>query len=419
MNRLYCFKAFVLLAMTLLPAASAVADYVVRELGKEDGEPSRFFVPYGFSSEAMGLVVGVAGGISGLPQEQNSFFTTALVSDEGAAAVYAFFNDYQISPIPRLFLDAAVGFGEFPQQRAYLDVGPSVNKPPAGSNDSSADDFFSTDGFSEWIEIDFKYVLDIGHGRYTPINTYTLSNGLLVGGASGGGVFNPFKSGRSYLQAKLFHQDRDYDDVDPSTALKTSGLGLSFKYDNTDFQVNPSTGNVLEIGVKHDPGTYESNSWTVGELEFSQYFKLTPGPKIEQSVIAIDFWTAHNFDDDLAPYYMGPTLGGLYRLRAYPIERFHDTSAIYYSAEYRVIPESDLLRSLSFLEFANLQWWSLAVFIEYGRVAPEWDLKELHESMKHDVGLSMRVMAAQNIARIDLVWSNEDTAAWLMYGHPF
>jgi hypothetical protein len=419
MNRLFSFKIFVVLAMTLLPAASGVADYVVRELGKEDGEPSRFFVPYGFSSEAMGFVAGVAGGISGLPQEQNSFFTTALVSDEGAAAVYAFFNDYQLSRIQRLFVDAAVGLGEFPQQRAYLDTSPPKDKPPAGSNDSSADDYFRTDGLSKWMEIDFKYVLDIGHGRYTPINTYTLSNGLLVGGASGGGVFNPFKSGRSYLQAKLFYQDRDYDDVDPSTALKTSGIGLSFKYDNTDFQVNPSTGNVLEIGVKHDPGNYDNNSWTVGELEFSQYFKLTPGPKMEQSVIAFDFWTSHNFGDDAPPYYMGPTLGGLYRLRAYPIERFHDTSAIYYSAEYRVIPESDLLRSLSFLEFANLQWWSLAAFIEYGRVAPEWDLKELHESMKYDVGLSMRVMAAQNIARIDLVWSKEDTAAWLMYGHPF
>ena len=419
MNRLHSFKAFVVLAMALLPAASGVADYVVHEMGKEDGDPSRFFVPYGFSSEAMGLVAGVAGGISGLPQEQNSFFTTALVSDEGAAAVYAFFNDYQISPIPRLFLDAAVGLGEFPQQRAYLDASPSVNKPPAGSNDSSADDFFRTDGFSNWMELDFKYVLDIGHGRYTPINTYTLSNGLLVGGASGGGVFNPFKSGRSYVQGKLFYQDRNYDDVDSSTVLKTSGLGLSFKYDNTDFQVNPSTGNVLEIGIKHDPGAYEDNSWTVGELEFSQYFKLNPGANIEQSVIAIDFWTAHNFSADSSPYYVGPTLGGLYRLRAYPIERFHDTSAIYYSLEYRVIPESDLLRNISFLEFANLQWWSLATFVEYGRVAPKWDLKELHESMKHDVGLSMRVMAAKDIARLDLVWSTDDTAAWLMYGHPF
>jgi hypothetical protein len=84
-----------------------------------------------------------------------------------------------------------------------------------------------------------------------------------------------------------------------------------------------------------------------------------------------------------------------------------------------VIPESDLLRSLSFLDFANLEWWSLATFIEYGRIAPEWGLKELHDSMKYDIGLSMRVMAARNIARLDLVWSNEDTATWLMYGHPF
>jgi len=411
--------ACLLLAMTFFPAAPCVADFVVRELGKENDEPSRFFVPYGFSSEAMGLVAGVAGGISGLPQAQNSFFTTALVSTEGAAAVYAFFNDYQFSRVPRLFLDAAVGLGDFPQQRTYLDTSPPVNKPPAGSNDSSADDFFRSDGFSNWIELDFKYVLDIGHGRYTPINTYTLSNGLLVGGASGGDVFNPFKSGRSYVQAKLFHQDRDFDEADPSTVLKTSGIGFSFKYDNTDFQVNPSTGNVFEIEIKHDPGSYDRESWTVGELEFSQYFKLTPGAKVEQSVIAFDFWTAHTFSDDDPPFYMRPKLGGLYRLRAYPIERFHDNSAIYYSAEYRIIPESDILRSLSFLDFADLQWWSLAAFVEYGRVAPQWDLKELHKSMKNDFGLSMRVMAAQDIARLDLVWSTDDTAVWLMYGHPF
>ena len=59
-----------LLAMTLLPAACAGADYVVHELGKEDGEPGSHVVPYGFSSEAMGFIAVVAGGISGLPQEQ-------------------------------------------------------------------------------------------------------------------------------------------------------------------------------------------------------------------------------------------------------------------------------------------------------------------------------------------------------------
>ena len=53
------------------------ADKLVRELGREEGEPNPYIFPYGFSSESMGLVVGVAGGISGLPQQQSSLFTTA------------------------------------------------------------------------------------------------------------------------------------------------------------------------------------------------------------------------------------------------------------------------------------------------------------------------------------------------------
>jgi hypothetical protein len=408
-----------LVALMLAPASTCFADLIVRELGQENGKPKRFFVPYGFSSQSMGTVAGVAGGISALPQPQNSFFATALVSTEGAAAAYAFFNDYQFSRVPRLFLDAAIGLGEFPQQRTYLDRDGIDSQPPAGSNDSDSDNFFQADGFSDWVEIDLKYVFDIGHGRYTPINTYTLSNGLLVGGAAGGGVFNPFKSGRSYLQAKLFQQNRDYRNADPSTPLKTAGVGLSFKYDNTDFQINPSTGNVIEIGFKHDPGSDDRDSWSYGEIEISQYFELTNNKNTEQSVFALDFWAAHTFSDNPTPHYMGATLGGLYRMRAFPIERFHDNSAIYYSAEYRVIPRSDLLSKITFLEFARLQWWSVAMFVEFGRVAAEWNIEELHESMKQDIGLSLRVMADQDIARLDLVWSEEDTAAWLMYGHPF
>jgi len=95
------------------------------------------------------------------------------------------------------------------------------------------------------------------------------------------------------------------------------------------------------------------------------------------------------------------------------------TSAIYYSAEYRIIPKSDLLRKLTYLDFVNLQWWEIATFVEIGRVAPEWDFDELHDSMKSDIGLSFRVMANNDIGRLDLVWSEDDAAAWLMYGHPF
>lgn len=397
---------------------TVLADRVVRELGRVNGEPEPYLLPYAFASESMGFVLGVAGGISGLPQEHNSLITTFLVSNEGAAAAYAFFNNYQFSEDSHLFVDITLGLGEFPQQRAYLDTAPSTGGPPAGSNDSSADNFFEAEGFSNWVEVDFKYLFDIGSGKSNPVNIYTLSEGLLVGGANGGEIFNPFKSGRTYLQTTLFHHDRDYE-VDSEFPLSTTGIGLSVKYDNTDFPVNPSLGSIIKAGIKYDPGFSDNELWSVAEIEYSTFFKLPKGRFTEQQVIALNVWTAHTLSDAPAPHYYGVTLGGLYRLRAYPIERFHDNSAVYYSAEFRTIPKSDLLRNISFLEFANLEWWELAIFYETGRVAPDWNLKDLHDSMKSDVGISLRVMANNDIGRLDMAWSEEDAAIWLMYGHPF
>jgi len=411
-------KNIIKILLIFLVSNYVFADRVVRELGKVKGEPEPYVVPYGFASESMGFVVGAAGGISGLPQEQNSLIATALVSNEGAAAAYLFFNNYQFTNNKHLFLDVSLGLGEFPQQRAYLDTSPPGNNPPAGSNDSSADDFFEAEGFSNWIEIDFKYVFNIGNAKFNPINTYTLSEGLLVGGANGGEVFNPFESGRTYFKAKLFHHNRNYE-VDSVFPLSTTGFGFSFKYDNTDFPVNPSMGSIVDVGIKYDPGFNDNEQWSVAEFEFSKFFNLGSGPLSEQQVLAFNAWTATTLSDAPSPHYYGVTLGGLYRMRAYPIERFHDDSAIYYSVEFRTIPKSDLLRNITFLEFANLEWWEIAFFYEMGRVAPVWNFKELHSSMKTDIGVSLRIMANNDIGRLDFAWSEEDAAIWLMYGHPF
>lgn len=290
------FYQIILSGILLCLFNSASADIIVRELGRENDKPEPYVFPYAFASHSLGFVLGAAGGISGLPQEQNSFVTTALVSDEGAGAAYAFFNNYQFSNNTHLFLDVSVAIGEFPQQRAYLDLAPQSNAPPAGSNDSSADNFFDAEGYSNWIELDFKYVFNIGSARYNPVNIYTLSNGLLVGGANGGEVFNPFKSGRSYVQASFFHHDRDYE-VNEPLLLKTTGLSLSFKYDNTDFPVNPSSGSIVSSLIRYDPGFNGSEGWTEAELELSKFFKLPAVSYFEQHVIAINAWTANTFTD--------------------------------------------------------------------------------------------------------------------------
>jgi hypothetical protein len=59
------------------------------------------------------------------------------------------------------------------------------------------------------------------------------------------------------------------------------------------------------------------------------------------------------------------------------------------------------------------------ICVEVGRITPEWFFDELHDSMKSDFGLSPRLMINNDIDRLDLVWSEDDAATWVMYGHPF
>ena len=57
--------------------------------------------------------------------------------------------------------------------------------------------------------------------------------------------------------------------------------------------------------------------------------------------------------------------------------------------------------------------------MEVGRVAPEWDLGELHSDMKWDVGLGVRLMVMKSIVRIDTAVSDETVGVWAMVGLPF
>jgi len=81
-----------------------------------------------------------------------------------------------------------------------------------------------------------------------------------------------------------------------------------------------------------------SNSWTVVDGEVDKYFSLGASDWFRQRVLAFDFWTAYsptwneksNGDiDNGAPSFAGATLGGLWRLRGYPTNRFSDKAAIY------------------------------------------------------------------------------------------
>ena len=107
-------------------------------------------------------------------------------------------------------------------------------------------------------------------------------------------------------------------------------------------------------------------------------------------------------------------------MRGYPGSRFQDRAAIYYSAEARFVPKWNPFDEWPWLQkHLGVQWWQLVGFGEIGRVAPEWDLDELHTDMKKDVGLGVRLMAKGLVIRVDAAVSNEDYGIQMMVGQPF
>ncbi len=79
---------------------------------------------------------------------------------------------------------------------------------------------------------------------------------------------------------------------------------------------------------------------------------------VQTAGLALDFWTADTptWKNQITggkttirnrpPYYMGATLGGLYRMRVYSRYRYSDKAAIYYSAELRLLGATLSGRSL-------------------------------------------------------------------------
>ncbi len=134
-------------------------------------------------------------------------------------------------------------------------------------------------------------------------------------------------------------------------------------------------------------------------------------------MLALDFWISyspswdHEPDgsiDHAPPPYTGSSLGGLWRMRAYPSQRFNDQAAIYYSAELRLIPEWNPFDYWNWIQrHLDVQWIQIVPFVEVGRVASDYDLGRLHSDMKWDAGLGLRFLAKGLVLRIDSAYSDE------------
>ena len=397
-----------------------------------DGEVSKqtLSLPFPFYNEFFGLAAGYVYGVVGYPQEQSTLLTTLMAGTKGSAMGFLIARDIQIPRVERLFFDSFVSVGYFEDNESYINGDPDFPDERAGSNDSDKDNFVEGDGWDNFFRFTFKYLLPIGHGRDQIIGTYKIDQGLLKSGATGGTSWNPILSGKSYLELRTFYRSQEIDGGDVDDTIRTNGLDFSNFWDNRDFYANPSKGFSLRGKVSRDFELFDSSdSWTNIEGELDLYIPLQLSDHFRQTVFALDYWTSYSptWDEqpngeikNRPPAYTGSTLGGAWRLRGYPFQRFNDKAAVYYAAELRIIPRWNPFNSWPWVQqYVGIKWLQFVPFVEVGRVAPAWNLNTLHSHMKWNVGLGIRAWAKGIVIRIDTATSDKEGGVQMMVSQPF
>ncbi|MDB4538542.1 BamA/TamA family outer membrane protein [bacterium] len=412
-----------LLGLSLLAPTAAQEVIIDADEGETASKAEVFQMPYAFSSATWDFALGYGAVGTGFLQDQLQLFGAVAVSTNETSELQLGFANLKLPGTNRLFLDGFLSVGDYTRLRAY--TGLDAGGERAGANDSSEDNYREDEAYDVRFELPLRVVLPLGPGASEPIQRYELEDGLLKGKGTGGSTWNPLDSGRTFLDVRPFYRRQEYDAASQRGALATNGAALALTYDNRDFPRNPSRGSLQQVRVWRDFGLMDSaGSWTSLEAMATKYVDLGRTDWARQQVLAFGAWSADTptWDDDGSgqpPYFMGATLGGRKRLRAYPAYRFNDRSAIHYWAEYRFIPGWQPLPRVEKLRRASVDWWQFALFAEAGRVAPEWDAALLHEDLKWDAGISLRIFAKKALFRFDVAAGPEQYAFLVDIQHPF
>ncbi|MGB5748250.1 MAG: hypothetical protein WBM69_14800 [Desulfobacterales bacterium] len=318
-----CWIIIVLLILMSAPRLCVGQDIFVGPEGKF--EEQTLSVPYAFYNEAFGFAVAYAHGKVGYPQKQSAILGTVMAGTKGSIMGFIIGRNLRLPWSERLFLDPIAQIGYFKDADSYTDGNPDFPDERAGSNGSDEDNYIEGDGWDNFFRLRFKYLLPMGHGKDTIINTYVIDRGMLKSGATGATSWNPLTSGRTYFELLPFYRSQEINGDDGDIDVKTNGLEFSLFRDNRDFVPNPSKGSALRLDVTRDFGWLNSSdSWTVVQTEFDKYFSLGPSETFRQRVIAFDFWTAYSptwevegvrdgqeIISNRPPAYAGATLGGI------------------------------------------------------------------------------------------------------------
>jgi outer membrane protein assembly factor BamA len=417
-----------IMATAMFLSTPALAQIVALDKSQTIDEKRSGWLPYAFSTDSLDTAIGAGAFTAGTIQPQASLFGTGFVTANDSALVSGAANNFRLGD-SRFFTDAFVLLDHFTDQRFYADLDNDPTQAKAGSNDSDEEDFITGVSNELTLNLTLRYSLPIGSVKDDPLAVYTLDEGLLQSGPVGGQTWNPLTSGRTTLASRFFYTYRDlseFEEDEDQLEAKTNGLEFWLEYDNTDFPRNPSYGSRQQFKVSRDFGWFDSsNSWTNIQFDAAKYYNLGTSSWFKQKALALNFWTSNtpswetNPANNRPPPNYGSELGGFDRMRAFPTGRFHDKSAVYYSAEMRFTPQFQKMRDWPIINYFDVDWFQIVPFIEAGRVAEDYNADLFTKDLKFDAGIGLRVMAFRSVFRLDFAFSDEGGAVTAMISQPF
>ncbi len=393
--------------------------------------------PYAFSSDSTGLAGGVGFIKQGLLQPNTTLVASLFygTSQEittnyeketaNLSGGFLSFSNLRV-PYTKRFFFSFIGLKSyFPKDNYYL---------LSGKGETKEEDRIITSGDDNFLFTKLEYVLPIGEGLDNPEGNYHLVNGFAMGREEAGNGI-PFITGRTTIGIETFYSHNSFENwksfsKTPFTQWDTNGLRYYLQHENTDYDLNPSTGYQFLLRYSKDYGWLDSlQSWNFLEFKYNQYFNLDTFSFTKQNVLALSLWTGNslswdhtqNYSNGIAqnrpPPWEGARLGGYNRMRGYANNIFSDKSSFYVSAEYRAVLDYNPFKKNSLLPVA-IDWLQVVGFLEAGKVEDEYSFNLLKD-MKYDVGISLRALAAQVPVRFDVAYGDQGVNAWIMIYQPF
>ena len=394
-----------------------------------------YWLPYAFFSQSFGLGIGAGGAYSGWPSEESSVMGALTVGTKLSYNVAGAISDMPIPGTKRLYMQPFFMVGRYQDQ--FLFVGrnnPGFEGQRAGANDSDKDNYIEATQFDNRIDLEFRYLLPIAHGADNDniVNRYVIERGFLKSGETGGTSWNPLESGRNFLYLTPQWRKQTLDNDEFNVPLESRNLEFAFERDNREFPYNPTRGSYQRVEYKKSFFSDDLlDEWDLWTFEYAKLASLGPNNLFKQQVLAFNWWTAYvpSWEADIVdgqevisgrpPQYDGAILGGINRMKAFEDARFQDKAAIYYSLEYRFIPQWQPLDEVEVLKWADIQYWQWVLFAEAGQVSPHWNVSDLHSDLHYDGGIGLRGMIHKAVCRLDFAFGEEGMRVVAMYGHPF